>query len=199
MTTFTAVPTEDDIFTALRAFLQDILPPQATSPALVGFVVVVGQENRVPEPQEDNYIVLWPLRMPRLSTNFDELIGSGLQRGLVGSARQPAQVVIQIDVHGSQAFTNAMRISTMFRDGYAVDFFEAYPDIAPLFADDPRNATFISGEKQFEDRYVVEANLQVNFTMTRTTTSALTLTVDIIDAETPVASWPNGVASATGS
>lgn len=194
MTDFTLSPTEDDVFEALRAFLQDILPVQTSSP-LVKHVVIVGQENRVPEPVEDNYVVMTPLRMPRLATNFNDFDGLTLE----ATTRQAAQVVIQLDIHGPQAFNNANRVSTLFRDGYAVDFFETFPDISPLFADDPRQAQFVSGESQYEDRYIVEANLQVNFTMTRATTSALTLTVDIIDAETPVASWPNGVASATGS
>jgi len=193
MTTFIQEPTEDDVFEALRAFLQDVLPPQTASP-FVGHVVVVGQENRVSEPSETNYVVMTPLRMPRLSTNFNELQALGAE----AKTRQSAQVVIQLDVHGPESFNNSARISTMFRDSYAVEFFESYDDIAPLFADDPRQAQFVSGEKQYEDRWIVEANLQVNFTLTRVTESARTLAVGIVDVETNPASWPNSTASATG-
>lgn len=193
MTTFTAAPTEDDIFKAAGRFLQDILPLQSTGPN-VPFFVTVGQENRVPEPKEDNYIVMWPLRMPRLATNFVSEDGVTQQR----STRQNMQVALQLDVHGPQAFNNSNRISTLFRDAYATEFFEGYPNIAPLFASDPRNAPFTSGEKQYEDRYIVEVELQVNFTMTATAESARTLTADIIDVETDPNSWPNSTVTVTG-
>lgn len=202
MTTFTQAPTEDDVFTALRAFLQDILPVQtpASGPTpAVPHIVVAGQENRVPEPTQVNFVVFIPLRMPRLATNFEQLAGSGPDHGLVQSLTQNTEVVFQIDVHGPEAFNNANRISTLFRSSYAVDFFEQYSAIAPLFADDPRQAQFTDGEKQYEDRYIVEAHLQVNFTVTAVAQSARTLTVDIIDVETPVDSWPNSTATATGS
>lgn len=194
MTTFTQEPSEDDVFTALRAFLQDVLPPQQTSPILVRHVVIVGQENRVPEPTAQNYVVMTPLRLPRLSTNYNTLATLGVD----AKTRQSAQVVIQLDVHGPEAFDNCARISTLFRDGFAYDFFQAVnPAIAPLFADDPRQVQFVDGEKQYEDRWIVEANLQVNFTLTRTTESARALTLDIIDVETDPADWPNSTASAS--
>lgn len=194
MTTFTQSPTENDVLSMLRSFLQDILPPQAPS---VGFVVVVGQENRVPEPVEDNYIVMWPLRFPRLATNFEQLAGTGPDRGLVQTIRQNTEVVVQLDIHGTEAFNNAARFTTLFRSSYAVEFFEAQGlPIAPLFAGDARQAQFVSGEKQYENRYIVEANMQVNFTVTAVTQSARELAVDIIDVETPPLSWPNSTATA---
>lgn len=190
MTTFTQSPTEDDVFTALRAFLQDFLPPIDGD---TKHEVIVGQENRVPEPLQANYVVMTPLRMPRLATNFNELA----DLGLTARTTQNTQVVMQLDVHGPEAFNNAARISTLFRDPYATEFFEAYPAIAPLFADDPRQAQFVDGEKQFEDRYIIEANLQVNFTVTRATQSARELTVGIVSVETNPDSWPNSTATAT--
>lgn len=190
MTTFALTPTEDDVFEALRAFLQDILPPIDDATA---HEVIVGQENRVPEPTQPNYVVFIPLRMPRLSTNFEQLTDEGLVR----SMRQAAQAVFQLDVHGPQAFNNANRISTVSRSSYAAEFFEARGEpIAMLFADDPRQAQFVSGEKQYEDRYIIEANLQVNFTMTAVAQSARALSVDLIDVETNPDHWPNSTATA---
>ena len=195
MTTFTLAPTEDDVFKTLGRFLQDILPAGDDD---APFVVVVGQENRVPEPSENNYAVMWPLRMPRLATNFEELVGTGLNRGLVQSARQNTEVVVQIDIHGPEAFNNANRVSTLFRSSYAVDFFEGQGlPSAPLYSGEPRNAPFISGEKQYEDRYVVEANMQVNFTMTAVAQSARALEVGLVDVDTNPDSWPNSTASAS--
>lgn len=195
MTTFTLAPTEDDVFKTLGRFLQDILPAGDDD---APFVVVVGQENRVPEPSENNYAVMWPLRMPRLATNFEELVGTGLNRGLVQSARQNTEVVVQIDIHGPEAFNNANRVSTLFRSSYAVDFFEGQGlPIAPLYADDPRQAQFVDGEQQYEDRYIVEANLQVNFTVTFDTQSARTLELGLVDVETSPSGWPNSLVTVT--
>lgn len=180
-------PTEDDIYNGLRAFLQNVLPLQSTGPD-VGHVVIVGQVNRVSEPSEDNYVVMWPLRMPRLSTNVERLA----TLGLLATFEQSSQCVMQLDLHGPEAFNNASIVSTMFRSSYAVEFFEARGStIAPLFADDPRQMPFTSGEQQYESRYVVEANLQVNQTITAIAQSAQSLELETIDVETDPDSWPN--------
>lgn len=49
---------------AVRAFLLGVLPP--------GVPVVRGQVNRVAEPSADDFIVIWPLRQQRLSTNITD-------------------------------------------------------------------------------------------------------------------------------
>jgi hypothetical protein len=48
-------------FTSLVAFLNSIVPS--------GTQVIRGQQNRAAEPQVANFVVCWPLRMSRLSTN----------------------------------------------------------------------------------------------------------------------------------
>jgi hypothetical protein len=54
--------TQDAINVALGNFLTSILP--------AGTTIIVGQVNRVAEPEGD-FVVMWPLRRPRLSTNLD--------------------------------------------------------------------------------------------------------------------------------
>jgi hypothetical protein len=207
-------PTEVLIEVALRAFLVAILPP--------GTAVVLGQDNRVPEPAGTDFVTMTPLRRPRLSTNVDDdsdvkftasiagtamtvtavdrgsisagatVFGVGVADGTkiasgpggVGvyevtvsqtlSARtlssgatnvtQATQVVYQLDVHGPSSADNAQVISTLLRDGYASEFFESQDPaiVAPLHADDPRQAAFVNDQQQYEDRWTVEALLQVN-------------------------------------
>lgn len=53
--------TESQQAQALRSFLLEVLPD--------GVPVVAGQVNRVSEPPEDAFIVFWPGRFERLSTN----------------------------------------------------------------------------------------------------------------------------------
>lgn len=76
---------------------------------------------------------------------------------------QPTKVVIQLDVHGPNSADNAQTISTLFRDDYAFQFFKTSGfDVAPLYADDPKQMPFVSGEQQVENRWVIDAAIQAN-------------------------------------
>lgn len=78
-------------------------------------------------------------------------------------AMQPTEVVVQFDVHGPNSADNAQIISTLFRDDYGVRAIEEENEsVTPLYADDPRQLPFINAEQQYEDRWVIEAHLQVN-------------------------------------
>lgn len=67
--------TQDAINTALGNFLTAILP--------AGVEVVVGQVNRVASPEGD-YVVMWPLRRPRLGTNVDTPVDSKFTASISG-------------------------------------------------------------------------------------------------------------------
>lgn len=207
----------------LRSFLLGILPQ--------GVVVIRGQVNRVPQPANQNYVLMQDTRQTRLRTNVDvaadclftasiatnvmavteiitgaidppaQMFGTGLAngsatvvsqitgpaggtgtylitpaQGTVGAAlisaggealTQGGEWVIQLEVHGPQSAENAITITTLFRDTYAVDTFAALnPAMAPLYADDPKQIPFINDSQQYEDRYIIEAHLQVNQTLT---------------------------------
>jgi len=84
----------------------------------------------------------------------------------VKAAEQRWQMDVQIDVHGPNSGDNATRISTLLRDEFATSAFAAItPDVSPLHADDPRQIPFVNGEDQTENRWIVEARLQVNSTV----------------------------------
>lgn len=210
----TISPTQSQEFEALRTFLLSILPD--------GVQVFQAQINRVSEPSVSDFVVMTPLRRPRLSTNVDmsadvKFIGSmdgnllnvtsvafgtvltgsqvlgigvaantriGVQlngtSGGVGqyklspsqtlsnqilssgqlSIMQPTQWEVQLDVHGPDSADNAQIISTLFRDGYATENFSDL--VSPLYADDPQQIPFINGEDQYENRWVINAVMQVN-------------------------------------
>lgn len=76
---------------------------------------------------------------------------------------QSVEMRIQIDVHGPSAYQNAMLISTIFRDETGVAAFDATGyDVTPLHADDPRQIAFTNDQQQFEERWVVDACVQIN-------------------------------------
>lgn len=98
---------------------------------------------------------------PAQGTVGETLISAGAEL-----LEQGGEWVFQLDVHGPLSGENAIVITTLFRDPYGFDTFAALsPAIAPLFADDPKQIPFIDAENQYEDRWVVEAHLQVNQTL----------------------------------
>jgi hypothetical protein len=110
---------------------------------------------------------------------------------------QSSQCTIQLDVHGPGSAQWAQIISTMFRSETIVEAFAAVnPAIAPLYADDPRQMAFHNAEQQYENRYVVEVNLQVNQTVVASQQFASSLELDVVDVETPADTWPNAVITA---
>jgi hypothetical protein len=145
---------ETNVFATLRAFLLGIVP--------AGTEVIMGQENRVPEPEGDDYVVMTPLFKMRLSTNHTTYTDLGTNPGTRGSAPDLA-FHIQLDIHGPASGDNAAIIATLFRDDYAVQQFKASGfDISPLYCDDPKQMPFTNGENQYEDRWIITAVIQYN-------------------------------------
>jgi len=96
-----------------------------------------------------------------------QTIGSETLAAGVLDALQPTELTIQVDVHGPSSGDNVQRISTMMRDDYAVRYFltQNSGNIIPFYADDPKQIPFINENSQYENRWVVEACLQVNATV----------------------------------
>lgn len=109
-----------------------------------------------------------------------------LQAGLVGET-SPMRVTVQIDVHGPSSTDNTQRLVTLFRDEYGTDFFAAYPwPVAPLYIDDGSQVPFVNGEGQYEDRWVLQAKLQINPTVSTPQQFAQTLTPAVIPVDVAV-------------
>jgi len=234
--------TEDAVNTALGNLLQAMLPQLGAGK------IIVGQVNRVAEPEGD-FVVMWPLRRPRLGTNFDQdqaglftaaiagtsmtvssltsgeiaegstvfgtnvaantVIGdqiSGTPGGigvyavtpsqtvasetmLAGGSEitQPTEVVMQIDVHGPNSADNAQVISTLFRDAYAADQLDG-TGLSPFFADDPKQAPFVNAANQYENRWVLEAHLQIDPSVIVAQQFATSLTLTLYDVDHPPSS-----------
>ena len=126
-----------------------------------GVEVVQGQVNRTPSPAGPDYVVMQAVLAPRLSTNLTSY--SDLSSGSTITIEQPTENTVQLDVHGPNAADNATIISALFRSGYACDFFTAQNvDIQPLYAEQPRQMQFITGEGQYEPRWIVDVVMQSN-------------------------------------
>lgn len=157
--TVSIAPTQSQVLTVLRQFLLAVLP-------LADGDVILGQINRVPEPVGGDFVVYWPLRRPRITTNVDATLDSG-----AGSSTftESSEFVVQLDVHGPNSAENAQIVSTLFRDAFAVDFFATLSNtVSPLLADEPRYVVFQNDQNQLEDRWIIEARMQVDATTTVT-------------------------------
>jgi hypothetical protein len=228
---------QDAVNVALGNFLTKILP--------AGVSIVIGQVNRVAEPLGD-LVVMWPLRLPRLSTNIDSsddtkfegaiaggvMTVTAMEIGTVAPGRtvfgvgvvaattivnqiagtpggvgtytvapgqnvpdttlsaggtaieQSTECVMQFDVHGPNSFNNAQVISTLFRDGYAVDQMDG-TGITPLYASDPRQLPFINGAAQYEDRWVIEAHMQIKPVVAVPQEYADAVSVTLVNVDAP--------------
>lgn len=103
------------------------------------------------------------------------------------SVTQTADVTVQVDLHGPAYLANAALVATLFRDGFAYEFF-ADPDkdygVTPLYADDPRQTPFVNGEKQYERRTSVDLHLQADFVINLPQQFSDALEATVIDATT---------------
>ncbi len=187
--------TQSNLQKGLRAFLLTILPS--------GVEVIVGQDNRVPEPKVVNFVVMTPLNRGRISTSVDTnqddtltdqtapiLSGSflsledGVDVPAFAGVKQSTNVQVQLDVHGPNSGDNAQVISTLFRDGYGADAMASY-SIAPLYTDDPKQVPFTNENNQVENRWIVMAYIQMNPTVVLPSPGfADQLTVDLINVDT---------------
>ena len=140
---------------ALRTFLLAVLPS--------GTEVVLGQDNRVPEPAADDFCVMTITLRERLATNTVTTSDSGPAGPGLRMAMAPTRVTVQVDVHGPSSSDNAQIISTLFRDSFGADIFAATGlNVAPLYCGDPRQLPFINGEQQVEMRWSIDAVMQAN-------------------------------------
>lgn len=168
--------TESNTITALGNFLTSILP--------AGTAIVKGQTNRVSSPTAPNYVVMTPLMRTRLATNVDTYSDPFPIPGGAKTILTATRATIQMDVHGPASGDNAQIIMAMLRDDTACQSFAASGfQMQPLYATDPKQMPFITGEGQYEDRWTLDAELQANPVLTIPQDFAGTLDVGLINVD----------------
>lgn len=143
---------ELDILDAVRNFLLAILP--------TGVDAFQGQDNRVPEPMANDFVIMTMLTQERLSTNVETPEDDPNPAEL--SLTESAQFGVQLDVHGGDdCAANAARIAVTWRSAWAANFL-AGTIISPLYASEPTQTAFENAENQVETRWIVTIYLQAN-------------------------------------
>lgn len=96
-----------------------------------------------------------------------QVSGTGVIAAGVASILQPVMITFQLDVHGPHSSDVAQVVSTLMRDEYGTQQFKelGFPDVIPLYADDPKQVPFINGENQYETRWVLYACVEAGQTI----------------------------------
>jgi len=153
--------TVDQVIDALQSFMQ---------PFMQGGLVVRGQTNRVALPSSP-CAVLTELFQDDLDIPYMNYDGNAGTTTISG----PTKIDIQIDFYGISAGELCRVIKSAFRSQWAYDQFPA--NIRPLYTDQGRQAPLITGEEQYETRWILTASLQYNPTVSLPQQSADQLAV----------------------
>jgi hypothetical protein len=116
--------------------------------------------------------------------SISQSVASTLMQSGSTDIMQPTQVSIQLDVHGPDGADNAQVISTLFRDGYGYDQFASFGyDMRPLYTSEPKQIPFINSEQQYEARWTIDVEIQINPKVPVSQQFAMTASVSIINTE----------------
>lgn len=168
--------TESMLCNALRTFLL----------TLVSCPVLRSQQNRAAMPTGD-FILITGLGAVGLSTDKEAFAAGTANPGSATHTRS-TRWDVQLDCYGPSAADMAALIATTFRTDYAAQQLKLAPvEIAPLYADDPRQMTIVNSENQYENRWIVGLSLQFNPVVTLPQDFAMSLTVvpESVDAVFP--------------
>lgn len=158
---------ETQLFTALRGVLLE----------LVDCEVLRGPINRAAMPKGD-FIVMLPADQTALSTNVTTYAAT--TKSVVRSTQWSAQ----LDCYGKLSGDRAQVIATMLRDDWACERFAALdPDVQPLYATDAKQLPLVTGEQQYEQRWMLEVRLAYKPAVTVQQESAIALEIGLIDVD----------------
>jgi hypothetical protein len=134
------------VIEALGAFIQ---------PFVGAAQIIRGQVNRV-APPNGSFVELTELFMSDLEYPRGWYDTINQQQDIIG----PKRIDIQTDFYGSASGDWCSAVKNALRSSYGVAQFPA--GIAPLYTDDGREAPLITGEEQYERRWVLMCVLQFN-------------------------------------
>jgi hypothetical protein len=136
----------DSVFDALGAFIQ---------PFVGDAQVIRAQVNRVAMPV-GSFVELTEIASTDLEVPYQWYDGVNSQSDIVG----PKRLMIQADFYGASAGDWCAAIKTVWRTPYTTAQFPA--GIAPLYCDDGNESPLITGEEQYERRWILNMLLQYN-------------------------------------
>ena len=154
----------DSVIDALGAFIQ---------PFVGAAQIVRGQVNRV-APPIGSFVELTEILQCDLEYPSSWYDYTNQWRNIIG----PKRIVVQVDFYGSQSGDWCSSIKTVFRSAYGASQFPA--GMSPLYTDDGHEAPLMTGEQQYERRWVLTCSLQFTPIVMVPTQSADVLKMNIV-------------------
>lgn len=136
----------DSVIAALAGLIQ---------PFVGAAKIVRGQANRVPLPK-GACVVLTELGQYDLETPTVVDYATINQMSLL----TPKRIDVQIDFYGQSAGDWCTAVKTVYRSHYATS--RLPPNIQPLYCSDGMQSPLVTGEQQYERRWILTASLQYN-------------------------------------
>lgn len=165
----------DDVIQAITSFLVPFLP--------AGVPVIRAQQNRVPPP------ITYTASDPLVFVQLREVSQTDLETPTMTQSADPdvqqadintpTQIDVQIDFYGISAGDYCKAVKAVWRSPYAPDQFPI--GIAPLFCSNGIQGVLVTGEEQYEDRWLLTASLQYNPVVTVIQQSATVIKTNIFE------------------
>lgn len=132
------------IYTDMRQYLVKLLPDAVND-------VVRAYQNNIAMPK--NAIIMTFMMEKRLD-QLSAQVENGVQ-----TVFDSIQGTMQIDCYGDKAHERAAKICTMWQSSYSTDILQ---DCQPLYANDPKDLTYVNEKGQYELRFMTALELQYN-------------------------------------
>lgn len=139
--------------------------------------ILCGYNNRVPLPEDNNYIiftVLNPFRYGTPKVRYSSINGT--------TSTQDYRTLVQIDFYGQFALDRACDIINISRTEFLCDFLKAY-GIQPISCDEAKNLTGISGEREYVERWSVDFEIDYQDAVSDSQDGFNTAKLNIIETE----------------
>lgn len=140
--------TETDIYRAVKDFVH-------TFCGVANGSIIRGWNNRVPSPKPP-FVVMSIIDSVRLTTDthdYHYLGGDRLDDNV--DVGQGVQCRVQLDCYGEGSYDVASKISVFALDFEGIRKFKTY-GLSPLYASNPQDLPFVTGESMYEARWMVE-------------------------------------------
>ena len=166
-----------DVYAALRSLILTAVSPVGVTPV----PVIQGLGNRVAMPPPSPGFVCMTAtlitqhRTPQESWDMDNPNPTTI------AIEQGQLVRIQLDCYGALSADWATILAAIFRTDYACQALA--PLSAPLYVEPPMQAALVNGEEQYEERWIVGANLQYNPVVSTPQQFADTLEATLINVD----------------
>lgn len=112
--------------------------------------------NRASLPPDTNeYAIITVIGEARRGSNVEEFdFDPDTEADGILTLEESKKIAVQVDFFGDEAKRRASALELLSRSGTAALFLEPY-GIAPLYADDPKEAGVVDGSEQQVPRYVI--------------------------------------------